>query len=89
MFDYFRVGEDFGNYLCIFLTSGGKIRVTANSVLDIVGWLSMSGDINDSVRRQCQIDNIGPVSYTHLDVYKRQGYWSSASTAYAILLAAT
>ena len=52
---------------------GGQITITAE-VVNYPGVERASGaDLTETMRRQA------PVSYTHLDVYKRQIIWSSAS----------
>ena len=32
------------------------------------------------IRRMAEMNGISPVSYTHLDVYKRQAFWPSSLT---------
>ena len=58
------------------------ILVSSGAIGMGVGKLSLPTRPKDtSTKQACAA--VGPVSYTHLDVYKRQGKYSSASTFFA------
>ena len=58
-----------------------KVQTNLKKALNTIGWdgrwykraITDDGDALGSIENdECRIDSISPVSYTHLDVYKRQ-----------------
>ena len=45
--------------------------------------LPVDSDVFSSVRYNQHGDDLGSVSYTHLDVYKRQSYWPPSPITWA------
>ena len=71
--------------------SQGNVSELTEKVIDAANKKVGAGDIPDVFAAYAdtalQVDKLGPVSYTHLDVYKRQHFYSSTRKIFCMIRA--
>ena len=80
-FDIAVIGSGLaGTFATIALSHLPNVKITSYEKTDapkeVGAWISLTNATFDVLSNFVDINSLNPVSYTHLDVYKRQGYGS-------------